>query len=120
MGLERISFILQGKENVFETDLLGPLVDFVHDHSRKPATLSERIIADHVRAITFCIADGVVPSNEGRGYVLRRLIRRAALHGRNIGLSAKLSAGAQRTVAMFAEHYPEPKDRPRFTVETTD
>src|SRR5207253_1698724 len=78
MGLERISFILQGKDNVFETDLLGPLVDFVHDHSKKPTTLSERIIADHMRAITFCISDGVVPSNEGRGYVLRRLIRRAA------------------------------------------
>src|SRR5256886_15246648 len=120
MGLDRISYILQGKTNIFEADLLQPLVDFARESSKKPTTLSERIIADHVRAITFCIADGVVPSNEGRGYVLRRLIRRAALHGRNIGLSAKLSAGAQRTVAMFAEHYPELKDRQRFITETIE
>ena len=120
MGLERISFILQGKSNVFESDVLAPLVEFVREHSKKPTTLSERIIADHVRAITFCIADGVVPTNEGRGYVLRRLIRRAALHGRNIALSARLSAGAQRTVAMFREHYPELKDRERFITQTID
>ena len=120
MGLERISFILQGKTNVFESDLLAPLVGFVREHSKMPTTVSERIIADHVRAITFCIADGVVPSNEGRGYVLRRLIRRAALHGRNIGLTARLSGGAQRTVAMFKEHYPELKDRERFITETIE
>src|SRR2546427_4769396 len=120
MGLERISYILQGKSNVFESDVLAPLVEFVREHSKKPTTLSERIIADHVRAITFCIADGVVPTNEGRGYVLRRLIRRAALHGRNIALSARLSAGAQRTVAMFREHYPELKDRERFITQTID
>ena len=120
MGLERIGFILQGKTNVFESDLLAPLVEFVREHSKKPTTLSERIIADHVRAITFCISDGVVPSNEGRGYVLRRLIRRAALHGRNIAMSARLSAGAQQSVAIFREHYPELKDRERFIVETID
>jgi len=120
MGLERISFILQGKDNVFESDLLAPLVDFVREHAKKPTTLSERIIADHVRAITFCTADGVVPSNEGRGYVLRRLIRRAALHARNIALSARLSAGAQRTVTMFGAHYPELKERERFITDTID
>ncbi|HSS60034.1 MAG TPA: alanine--tRNA ligase [Candidatus Limnocylindrales bacterium] len=120
MGLERISFILQGKSNVFESDLLAPLVDFVREHSKKPTTLSERIIADHVRAVTFCIADGVVPSNEGRGYVLRRLIRRAALHGRNVGLSAKLSEGAKQTVSMFSDHYTELRDRERFITDTID
>src|SRR5439155_9062582 len=62
----------------------------------------------------------VVPSNEGRGYVLRRLIRRAALHGRNIAMSARLSAGAQQSVAIFREHYPELNDRERFIVETID
>src|SRR2546428_4815254 len=120
MGLERISFILQGKSNVFESDLLSPLVEFVRENSKKPTALSERIIADHVRALTFCISDGVVPSNEGRGYVLRRLIRRAALHGRNIALGAKLSAGARRTIAMFKDHYPELKERERFIAETID
>jgi alanyl-tRNA synthetase len=120
MGLERISFILQGKNNVFESDVLSPLVDFVREHSTKPTTLSERIVADHVRAITFCISDGVVPSNEGRGYVLRRLIRRAALHARNIGLTAKLSDGAKRTVAMFGDHYLELPEREGFITTTID
>jgi alanyl-tRNA synthetase len=120
MGLERISFILQGKGNVFETDLMLPLVEFVREHSRHATTLSERIVADHVRAITFCIADGVVPSNEGRGYVLRRLVRRALLHARNIGMSAGLSAGAQRTIEMFGAHYTELPQRSRFIVETID
>jgi alanyl-tRNA synthetase len=120
MGLERISYILQGKSNIFETDLLAPLVDFVRQSSARPTTLSERIIADHLRAMTFCIADGVTPSNEGRGYVLRRLIRRAALHGRNIGLTAKLSLGTSVAVEMFKGHYPEVGDRARFITETVD
>lgn len=120
MGLERISFILQGKENVFETDLLAPLVDFVSESSKKPTRLSERIIADHIRAMTFCIADGVIPSNEGRGYVLRRLIRRAALHGRNSGMTAKLSAGAKVAVAIFKDHYSELRERERLIVDVID
>jgi alanyl-tRNA synthetase len=120
MGLERISFILQGKNNVFESDVLAPLVDWARESSKQRIELSERIIGDHVRAITFCISDGVVPSNEGRGYVLRRLVRRAALHARNIALTAKLSDGARKTVTMFKEHYPELKERERFIVETID
>jgi alanyl-tRNA synthetase len=114
MGLERISYILQGKNNVFEADVLEPLVDFVRQSSPKPTTLSERIIADHVRAATFCIADGVDASNEGRGYVLRRLIRRAALHARRINLTAHLSGGVAVTVAMFSNHYPELKAREAY------
>ena len=120
MGLERIAFILQGKDNVFETDLLAPLVDFVRADSKKPTTLSERIIADHVRAITFCVADGIVPSNEGRGYVLRRLIRRAALHARNIGMDAKLSAGTKVATAIFREHYRELGERERLIADVVD
>jgi alanyl-tRNA synthetase len=120
MGLERIAYILQGKTNIFEADILSPLVDFVRQSSRKPTTLSERIIADHIRAATFCIADGVVPSNEGRGYVLRRLIRRAALHGRNIGLTANLTGGVKVAVAMFKDHYAELRDRERFITETVE
>ena len=118
MGLERISYILQGKSNIFEADIMSPLVDFVRQSSKKPTTLSERIIADHIRAATFCIADGVVPSNEGRGYVLRRLIRRAALHARNIGLTANLTGGVNVAVSMFQDHYVELRDRERFITET--
>jgi alanyl-tRNA synthetase len=120
MGLERIAYILQGKSNIFEADILSPLVDFVRGSSKKPTTLSERIIADHIRAATFCIADGVVPSNEGRGYVLRRLIRRAALHARNIGLTASLTGGVKVAVSMFKDHYAELSDRERFITETVE
>ncbi len=120
MGLERIAFILQGKDNVFGADVLAPLVDFVRASSTKPNTLSERIVADHVRAATFVISDGVTPSNEGRGYVLRRLIRRAALHARRIAMSDRLSKGAAVAVSMFRDHYPELVDRERFITSTLD
>ncbi|HEY6875549.1 MAG TPA: alanine--tRNA ligase [Candidatus Dormibacteraeota bacterium] len=107
MGIERISYILQGKSNIFETDLLAPLVDFVRQHSEKPTTLSERIIADHMRAAVFVIADGVLPSNEGRGYVLRRLIRRAAVHSRRIGVHDSLTGTIPITLGIYAQPYPE-------------
>jgi alanyl-tRNA synthetase len=107
MGLERISYILQGKTNIFEADILEPLVEFVRGASPRPTTLSERIVADHLRAATFVISDGVIPSNEGRGYVLRRLIRRAAIHGQKMGLTAKLSTGVGVAVSMYKDHYPE-------------
>ncbi|MGH7759852.1 MAG: alanine--tRNA ligase [Candidatus Dormibacteraceae bacterium] len=117
MGLERISYILQGKTNIFEADILEPLVAFVRGASPRPATLSERIVADHLRAATFVIADGVTPSNEGRGYVLRRLIRRAAIHGRKMGLTASLSAGVAVAVAMFKAHYPELQQSEKHIIE---
>ena len=117
MGLERMSYILQGKTNIFEADVLEPLVAFVRQSSPRPTTLSERIVADHLRAATFVIADGVTPSNEGRGYVLRRLIRRAAIHGRKIGMTADLSAGVGVAVSMFKDPYPELKEREKLITE---
>ncbi len=111
MGLERISYILQGKSNIFETDLLEPLVNFVRQNSERPTTLSERIIADHVRAAVFVITDGVLPSNEGRGYVLRRLIRRAALHALRVGLRHPLVEAAVMVGAIMREPYPEVQHR---------
>ena len=120
MGLERISYILQGKDNVFEADILAPLVDFVRQNSGNPTALSARIIADHVRAATFVIADGVIPSNEGRGYVLRRIIRRSALHARRLALTAPLSRGAELTVSMFRDHYPELAQRERHITTVID
>src|SRR4029077_8200022 len=107
MGLERISYILQGKTNIFETDLLAPLVDAVRQNSDRPTTVSERIIADHIRAATFVIGDGVLPSNEGRGYVLRRLIRRAAIHSQRAGLHRPLTDLAVMVGAAMREPYPE-------------
>jgi alanyl-tRNA synthetase len=92
MGLERIAAVLQKKKTNFETDLFMPLIETICNFcgreylSHDEGDVSVRIIADHVRALTFLIGDGIMPSNEGRGYVLRRLIRRAFRHGNLLGL----------------------------------
>ena len=92
MGLERITAVMQGAGSNYETDLFRPLLSAVarmtdRDINQVAAGMAGRVIADHIRAITFLISDGVLPSNEGRGYVLRRVIRRAARYGRELGLS---------------------------------
>src|SRR5438552_3949230 len=93
MGLERIAAVMQGKASNFDTDLLRPLIEHVsalagmtYGRDEEP-DVSMRVIADHARATTFLIADGVMPSNEWRGYVLRRIMRRAMRHGRRLGLT---------------------------------
>ncbi|NCD21676.1 MAG: alanine--tRNA ligase [Spartobacteria bacterium] len=91
MGFERVVAVIQGKTSNYDTDVFMPLIDAVSQLSGKPYLQDEtavamRVIADHLRALSFAIADGVMPSNDGRGYVLRRLLRRAARYGRNIGL----------------------------------
>src|SRR5258707_9993650 len=93
MGLERVAAVLQGKISNYETDLFVPLINTASELAGNPTfaddegAASLRIIADHSRASTFLIADGVVPTNEGRGYVLRKIMRRAIRHGRMIGIS---------------------------------
>ena len=89
MGLERTAAVLQGARNNYETDLFRPLVDAVCTLAGAHATdlVSTRVIADHIRSCAFLIADGVIPANEGRGYVLRRIIRRALRHGSKLGLN---------------------------------
>jgi len=92
MGLERVATVLQGKKDNFDTDLFAPLIEAVCDMAQMEYPSSDRsdvsvkIIADHIRAVTFLIGDGIMPSNEGRGYVLRRLIRRAFRQGNFVGL----------------------------------
>lgn len=92
MGLERLVSILQDKPTNFETDLLHGILSLVSQISRveykndPDDDISLRIIADHARAVTFMVADGILPSNEGRGYVLRRLLRRSVRHGRRLGI----------------------------------
>ena len=88
-GLERLACIIQGTETNFETDLFWPIIEKVQEYSGKKYednTLAFRVIADHIRAITFALADGEMFSNEGRGYVLRRLLRRAERYGRVLGI----------------------------------
>jgi len=91
MGFERVAAVIQGKTSNYDSDVFTPLIEAVARLSGKPyledeSAVAMRVIADHLRALSFAIADGVMPSNEGRGYVLRRLLRRAARYGRNLGL----------------------------------
>ncbi len=92
MGFERMLTILQGVDSNYETDVFRPLMDHIGELSQHPyaegdTDVAYRVVADHIRALTFAITDGALPSNEGRGYVLRRILRRAARFGRNLGLS---------------------------------
>ncbi len=116
-GLERLAAVLQGKISNFETDLFVPLIHRAGDLTgarlgaspRSDASL--RIIADHARASTFLISDGVIPSNEGRGYVLRKILRRGIRHGRLLGTNEPFMAEMCRAVhAAMREPYPELDD----------
>src|SRR5919197_2178174 len=111
MGLERIAAILQGAETPFDIDLLAPLIEFGREGAEHRLPASERVVADHLRAMTFVIADGVLPGNEGRGYVLRRVIRRAILHARRLGLRSPLANGVGRVVSAYRDPYPELSER---------
>jgi alanyl-tRNA synthetase len=114
MGLERITAIVQGKESNWDTDLLAPLIAEVATLSRRRYGAAEaddvsmRVIADHARTSTFLIADGVTPSNEWRGYVLRRIMRRAMRHGRMLGLTDPfLWKSVDWVVRLMGGAYPE-------------
>src|SRR6266850_2041419 len=111
MGLERIAYILQGKSNIFETDLLAPIIDWIRENSDKRVNVSERIVADHIRAACFVMLDNITPSNEGRGYVLRRLIRRATIHARRLNLRSPLGALVKEVVKVMESPYPELRQR---------
>ncbi|GMW03528.1 MAG: alanine--tRNA ligase [Candidatus Hydrogenedentota bacterium] len=115
MGLERLAALLQGKETVFDTDALYPIIEHTETLSKVKYALNPvpfRVIADHVRALSFMIADGVLPGNEGRGYVERRLLRRAARFGREIGLTDPfLNQVCDTVIARFSHQYPELKEK---------
>ncbi len=109
MGLERMAAILQDKKTNFETDLFMPLIDMIADKSgvSYDGQKSHKIIADHIRSVVFAVGDGATFGNEGRGYVLRRLLRRAVKHGRQLGIEGPFLVDlAQKTVAMMKEAYP--------------
>ena len=114
MGLERLACVMQGVDNLFEVDTIQNIMRHIgkiagvtyHDDPQKDVSL--RVITDHIRSTTFMIADGVIPSNEGRGYVLRRLLRRAARHGRLLGITKPFLYEVVETVAKENETaYPE-------------
>ncbi|MCS7254902.1 MAG: alanine--tRNA ligase, partial [Armatimonadetes bacterium] len=123
MGLERLAAVMQGKETIFETDLFWAAVERVIEMLNGSYRYGEdtevdaavRIIADHSRAATFVIADGVVPSNEGRGYVLRRFIRRAYIYGKRLGINGEfVHRLAQVYADIMREPYPEVAEQLRL------
>ncbi len=113
LGLERLASVVQEVPGNYETDLMYPVIEEVCaltgiDYERGEGGLSHRVVADHIRGLVFAITDGVVPSNDGRGYVLRRLLRRAARHGRKLGVREPFIHRLVGTVvSMFGEAYPE-------------
>ncbi len=114
MGLDRMAAVLQDVPSVYETDLIRPLIDLAEEISGRSyaeggaVTRAMRIVADHSRGSAFLIADGVVPSNEDRGYILRRIMRRAIQQGRTLGLEAPwLGRFAERAIEIMGETYPE-------------
>ncbi len=119
MGLERLACIMQGVDSIFDIDTIKYILDGVVDKSgveygsgSKDTDVSIRIITDHIRSLTFMIADGIMPSNEGRGYVLRRLLRRAARHGRILGITGSfLPELADRVIKVSGKAYPELEEK---------
>ena len=127
MGLERTAAVVQDKTSVYETDLFASLLKCISDlagrkyGSGDSADNAMRVIAEHSRGIAFLIGDGVIPSNEGRGYVLRRLLRRAALFGRRLGLDEPFLAETAKTTIQQMEHiYPEIGQRRDFITKVIE
>ena len=108
MGVERTTAVLQGKDNVFDTELFSTAIQLIENKSANWNVRSARIIADHIRAAVFLIADGITPANVDRGYVLRRLIRRAIRHGRLLGINESLTHSiAKEFIHIYGDIYPE-------------
>ncbi len=120
-GLERLAVIMQGASSIYEIDVIKPILDYIcrissKDYGKKEKDdVSLRIITEHVRSVTFMIGDGVLPSNEGRGYVLRRILRRAARHGKLLGIEKTFMPEMSKVVIdIMKDAYPELKEREEY------
>ena len=118
MGLERLAVVVQDVDTVFDIDTMKALSDEVSAiagvkyREDKKTDISIRVIVDHIRSVTFMVSDGIMPSNEGRGYVLRRLLRRAARHGRLLGIEGKfLTRMAAKVIETSRDGYPELEEK---------
>jgi alanyl-tRNA synthetase len=123
-GLERAAIVLQDVPSVWEIDLFAPILEAAQSSTGRrygkddADDLSLRILAEHSRAVTFLIADGVVPTNEGRGYVLRRMLRRVVLHARKLGVEKEVMGPlVQATVEVMGDAYPELVERKPFVLQ---
>ena len=126
MGMERLTAVMQGKDDNYETDLFWPIIERTQEllgHSnakRQKQIVSYRVIADHARSIAFLMTDGVLPGNEGRNYVLRLILRRAARHGKLIGFTKPFMAEAVKIViGIMGGHYGELLQRRDFILQAT-
>lgn len=121
MGLERLAVVMQEVDSIFDVDTVKAIRDRVCELSHteygkdEKTDSSIRVITDHIRSVTFMVSDGIMPSNEGRGYVLRRLLRRAARHGRLLGISGKFLSELSKTVIRESEDgYPELEEKKEY------
>lgn len=124
MGLERLATVVQDVDSIFDIDTMKALRDKVCEvagvsYKKDPkADVSIRLITDHIRSVTFMISDGIIPSNEGRGYVLRRLLRRAARHGRLLGIKDRFLATLSKTVIRESKDgYPELEEKKDYILK---
>ena len=127
MGLERTAAVMQGKSNVYDTDLFVPLIDKIAVLSGRKYGADEatdnamRIVVEHGRGIAFLIADGVLPGNEGRGYVLRRVLRRTSLFGRRLGLEdPSIDNISEVAIGLMGHIYPELEKRRDFILQVIE
>jgi alanyl-tRNA synthetase len=127
MGLERTTAVVQGKTSVYETDFFVPLLERISELAKKrygcdnAVDNTMRLIAEHSRGIAFLIADGVIPSNEGRGYVLRRLLRRTALFSRRLGVDKPfIDEAAKTTIRQMGHVYPEIVQKRDFIIKVIE
>lgn len=122
MGLERLACIMQGVDSIFDVDTIKYIVESVvalcgvkYENGAAITDVSIRIITDHIRSVTFMIADGIIPSNEGRGYVLRRLLRRAARHGKLLGIEGAFLADlSKKVIEVSSVAYPEIEEKREY------
>lgn len=125
-GLERLASVIQQKESNFETDLIFPIIEKIislchGDYSDAHQKIAMKVIADHIRAITVMISDGILPSNEGRGYVLRRILRRAVRFGRLLGINDMfLSSLVDTVMDILGEEYPELREHEELIKKVID
>ncbi len=117
-GLERLAVIMQDVPSIYEIDTIKPILDYIVELSGREygfdreTDISLRIITEHLRSVTFMVGDGVLPSNEGRGYVLRRILRRASRHGKLLGIKENfMSSGVDLVADIMKEPYPELEER---------
>jgi len=127
MGVERTAAVMQGKTSIYETDLFTPLIQRISEltgrkyGSNDDIDSAMRVVAEHSRGVAFLIADGVIPSNEGPGYVLRRVLRRAALFGRRLGLDKPfLTETAMGAIKQMGHIYPELVQRQEFILKVIE